>query len=112
MDAESRPIQILHDDVWVALDRIEIIDLHDIRMAESRNHPRFPLEALAQIVVLFDVAVQDFNGNRAIEGEVRAKIDLCHTPVCKQLVYADFADGLSYPLRHACIINLKLIKCI
>ena len=105
MNAESRPIQVLHDDVWVALDRIEIIDLHDIRMAECRNNLGLALEALAQIRVLLDIAVEHFDSDRAIESEVRAKIDLCHAPMCKQLVNAHFADGLSYPLRHASIIS-------
>lgn len=105
MNAESRPIQVLHDDVWVALDRIEIIDLHDIRMAECRNNLCLALEALEQIRVLLDIAVEDFDRNRAIESEVRAKVDLCHAPMCQKLVNAYFADGFSNPLRHACIIS-------
>ena len=48
------------------IERIEIKDLDDIGMPQSRHHPGFPLESQPHALFLFDMTVQNFNGYRPV----------------------------------------------
>src|ERR1044071_5220543 len=63
------PSQILHYNIRVTVDGIEIKNLHDIRMAQSGDYFCLPLKPFQQRRLFLDMAVQQFDGNRPFEIE-------------------------------------------
>jgi hypothetical protein len=55
-------------------------------MAQARNYLCLALETRQQLRFWFDVAMKYFDRDRTLEGEMLAKIDLCHAPTCKELL--------------------------
>ena len=60
-------LQVLHHDVRVAVDRIEIEDLHDVGMAQPCHHLCLALKAIEEQRFFFDKAMQKFDGYRAFK---------------------------------------------
>jgi len=63
---QRRAVDVFHHNVRPIVKHIVIIDLDDVGMAQASRHARLALEALEQIRVLFEVAVQKFYRHRAL----------------------------------------------
>src|ERR1044072_5912085 len=68
---ERWPPQKFHDNIWMPIDRIEIKDLDDIRMAQAGYNSCLPMKPFNKKGILFDVTVQQLDSNRTLQREVR-----------------------------------------
>jgi hypothetical protein len=97
--------QIFHHNIGMAIRRIEIEDLHDVVVTQTRDDSGFPLEARQQARIFLDKTMQDLYRNRPFQGQVGAQIHLCHSPACKEFLDPNFTDCLSNPFWHGEIIQ-------
>ena len=63
--SERRSLQIFHDNIGMAINGIEIENLDDVRMPQSRHHSGLALKSLKQNGFFFNKTVQQFDSNRS-----------------------------------------------
>jgi hypothetical protein len=65
---QHRPVDELHDEEQMPLRRLaEVIDRHDIRVAEPRHRPRLAAETLRKSGIDADLQRQQFDRDQPIE---------------------------------------------
>src|SRR5690349_17255691 len=55
---ERGPPQVFHDNIRVAIERIKIVDLHNVGVPQPRHYFRLPAESLNQEGLFFNITVQ------------------------------------------------------
>lgn len=98
-------LYVFHNNVWMPVHDIEVVDLDDVGMAQGCHHPCFPLEAPLHIIHFFDMSVQDLYRHLPLKSKMRAEIDLCHSTIREMLINPDFTDNGVDPLQHGVIIQ-------
>ena len=92
LDPESASLEELHHKVGAAfLDDSEVVDRDDVRVLQSRDGERFPLEALRDDCVLQEVAADDFQRDGSLEVHLRRAIHGAHAATAVQGVDPIFA---------------------
>jgi hypothetical protein len=100
VDCQRGAVEVFHHNIGITFSGIEIIDLDNIGVPEASHHLGLALQAIAQARILVDKAMQDLDGDRPVEREVRAHIDLCHSPMGEKLVDPDITNNFTDPLSH------------
>ena len=89
-----------HHDVRTVLDQVEVKDLYNVGVPQRRDSLRFRAKTVEREFVFGQVAVQDFDGNRPVEGEMLAEIDLGHAAVPQALADFNFRQDAPDPVGH------------
>ena len=75
---ESLALDILHDEVIDRARLPDVVERADVRMIQLRDGAGFTLESLAEIGVIRERRLQDFNGDRAVEAGIACLVDFPH----------------------------------
>ena len=67
---QRRAVEVLHDDVGLAVVLANVVDGADIGMVERRCGPGLAAEAFERLAVLGDIFRKEFQGDEAVEAGV------------------------------------------
>src|ERR1044071_121112 len=62
-------LQVFHYNIGMTIDGVEIKNLNDIGVAQGGDDFRFSVKSFEQCGLFFDMAVEQFDGDRALEIE-------------------------------------------
>ena len=91
---ERRAVDILHDQVNSVSFLAEIVDCHDVGMAQVRGGPRLPIEALPKILVATQISSENFYRHQTVKMRVPCRVDSSHAAAAQKLKDFVFPDPL------------------
>ena len=97
---ERRPFEQLHHDVGTSVGDVEIEDLHDVRVAHGCDGLRLGPEAIQRHLFFGEMAVENLDGDGAIERRVMTQVHLGHAAPAQALLNLYFGERASDPVFH------------
>ena len=76
---QGAAFKVLHDHERETVRHVKVMDLHDMRMAESGNQPCLAPKALLKAFAGLSWRVDDLDGHAAIELRIARVVDFHHT---------------------------------
>ena len=99
-----------HRDESAAIGLGNLVDGADVGMVQGSGGFRFPLEALADVLVGNEMRGQELQGNGAIEGCVLGFVDDAHAAFTELLSNAVMGDGLADHVGPILPLKLRMAK--
>jgi DNA-binding MarR family transcriptional regulator len=97
---EREPLEVLHDHVERAIGELPSEEhLHDVRVLEARGHLRLAREARHELRVRAQLAVEDLDGDVAIDALLERAIDASHRADTDELADLDVPGDLLAEVR-------------